>query len=84
MNEDHIAPADQLVGRLVGPAGPELNCEQCFDALDRYVELELTAATATADTLVPGMRAHLQGCAACRAVHDSLLALLLSDQDSQP
>jgi hypothetical protein len=33
---------------------------------------------------VPGMRAHLQGCAACRADHDSLLALLLSDQDSQP
>jgi hypothetical protein len=82
VNEDHIAPADQLVGRLAGPAGPELNCEECFDALDRYVELELTAATA--DTLVPGMRAHLQGCAACRADHDSLLALLLSDQDSQP
>jgi hypothetical protein len=83
VNEDHIAPADQLVGRLVGPAGPELSCEECFDALDRHVELELTAASATADTLVPGMRAHLQGCAACRADHDSLLALLLSDQGSQ-
>jgi hypothetical protein len=83
VNEDHIAAADQLVGRLVGPAGPELNCEECFDALDRYVELELTVASATTDTLVPGMRAHLQGCAACRADHDSLLALLLSDQGSQ-
>jgi hypothetical protein len=81
VNEDHIAPADHLVGRLVGPAGPELNCEECFETLDRYVELELTGATA--DTFVPGMRAHLQGCAACRADHDSLLALLLSDQDSQ-
>ena len=83
MNEGDIARADQLIGRLVGPAGPELNCEECFDALDRYVELELTGTTVIADTLVPGMRSHLEGCSACRADHESLLALLLSDQDSE-
>ena len=83
MKEDDIARADQLIGRLVGPAGPELNFEECFDALDRYVELELTGTTVIADTLVPGMRAHLEGCSACRADHESLLALLLSDQDSE-
>jgi hypothetical protein len=81
VNEGDIARADQLIGRLVGPAGPELNCEECFDALDRYTELELTGATA--DTLVPGMRAHLEGCSACHADHESLLALLLNDQDSE-
>ena len=83
MKEDDITRADQLIGRLVGPPGPELNCEECFDALDRYVDLEFTGTTATADTLVPGMRAHLEGCSACRADHESLLALLLSDQDSE-
>lgn len=83
MKEDDITRADQLVARLVGPPGPELNCEECFDALDRYVDLELTGASATADALVPGMRAHLQGCAACREDHESLLALLLSDQDRE-
>jgi len=83
VNEGDIARADQLIGRLVGPAGPELNCEECFDALDRYVEVELTGTTVIADTLVPGMRAHLEGCSACRADHESLLALLLSDQDSE-
>lgn len=83
MNEGDIARADQLIGRLAGPAGPELSCEECFDALDRYVELELTGASATADTLVPGMRAHLEGCSACREDHESLLALLRSDQDSE-
>ena len=82
MKEGDIARADQLIGRLVGPAGPELNCEECFDALDRYVELQVAGASATADTLVPGMRAHLEGCLACREDHESLLALLLSDQDS--
>ena len=83
MKEGDIARADQLIGRLIGPAGPELNCEECLDALDRYVELELTGTTVIADTLVPGMRAHLEGCSACRADHESLLALLLSDQDSE-
>jgi hypothetical protein len=83
VKEGDIAREDQLIGRLVGPVGPELNCEECFDVLDRYVELELAGATATADTLVPGMRAHLEGCSACRADHESLLALLLSDQDSE-
>jgi anti-sigma factor RsiW len=59
---------------LLGPDGPELSCEQCFEELDRYVELEL--AGADADAAVPGMRAHLEGCPACREEHASLRALL--------
>ena len=62
------------VDRLLGPEGPELTCEQCFDQLDRYVELEL--AGAPADERVPGMRAHLEGCAACDEDHESLLAFV--------
>ena len=64
---------DRLV-RVLGAAEPELSCEECFDALDRYVELEL--AGADADRVVPGLRTHLQGCPACREDHDSLLAYL--------
>jgi hypothetical protein len=60
-----------LLTRLLGPAGPELTCERCFDQLDRYVELEL--AEAHADREVPGMRAHLEGCPACAEEHQSLL-----------
>jgi hypothetical protein len=62
------------LARILGPAEPELTCEQCFDALDRYVELEL--ARADADAAVPGLRAHLRGCPACREDHDALLAYL--------
>ena len=58
-----------LISALLGPAGPELTCEECFEQLDRYVELEL------ADVEVPGMAAHLEGCPACREEHASLLAL---------
>jgi anti-sigma factor RsiW len=66
----------QLQG-LLGPAGPELTCEACFDELDRYVELEL--AGADAEAAVPGMRAHLEGCPACREDHASLRALVEAD-----
>ena len=31
----------QALGRLLGPAEPEIGCDECFDQLDRYVELEL-------------------------------------------
>jgi hypothetical protein len=67
-----------LLARLTGPAGPELSCEECFEQLDHYVELELDRADA--DAAVPGMRAHLEGCPACNEDHKSLRALLTSDQ----
>jgi hypothetical protein len=62
---------DRRLAVLLGPAGPELTCEQCFEQLDRYVELEL--AGTEADQQVPGMRAHLEGCPACSEDHQSLL-----------
>jgi hypothetical protein len=59
---------------LLGPEEPELSCDECFDALDRYVELEL--AGADADAVIRGMRAHLAGCPACAEEYESLLTLL--------
>jgi predicted anti-sigma-YlaC factor YlaD len=58
------------VKRLLGPAEPEVLCEECFERLDEYVELELQGRRA--DEQIPGMRAHLEGCPACREDHDSL------------
>jgi hypothetical protein len=65
--------------RVLGPAGPELTCEQCFEQLDRHVELTLVGTDADADAAVPGMRAHLQGCPACNEDRESLLALVAAD-----
>ena len=66
------------LGRLLGPAGPEVGCDVCFDRLDRYVELEL--AGADADAAIPGLRAHLDGCPACREEHESLVALVRGEE----
>jgi hypothetical protein len=71
--QDRIDPS-RILGRALGPDGPELSCEECFAELDRYVELEL--AGADADGSVAGMRAHLAGCPACEEDHSSLLDLL--------
>jgi hypothetical protein len=68
-----------LLRRLLGPEGPEVGCDQCFEQLDQYVELEL--AGADADERLPGMRAHLQGCPACSEDHASLRALLEKQKD---
>ena len=65
---------NDVVGRLLGPAGPEIGCDACFEELDRFVELEV--AGEDADAAVPGLRAHLDGCPACREEHESLHALL--------
>jgi hypothetical protein len=55
---------------LLGPSGPEVGCEECFELLDQYVELELAGADAGAR--LPGMRDHLSGCPACREDFESL------------
>jgi len=68
---------DERLNRLLGPEGPELGCEECFENLDRYVELELVAADA--GTAVPGMSAHLEGCPACAEEHASLRELVAVD-----
>jgi hypothetical protein len=68
---------DNTIKRLLGPAGPELLCDECFEKLDEYVELEQRGAPA--DERIPGMRAHLEGCPACHEDYDSLRELVQSD-----
>jgi hypothetical protein len=65
--EDHRR---ELLSQLLGPSGPEVTCEECFELLDEYVELEL--AGEDADRRLPGLREHLRGCPACNEDHESL------------
>ena len=65
---------NETLKRLVGPTGPELLCDECFERLDEYVELELQGEPAAERT--PGLRAHLEGCPACHEDYESLRALV--------
>jgi hypothetical protein len=78
MSDPSARRSSDVLGGLLGPASPELTCEQCFEQLDRYVELELSGRDA--DAAVPGMQAHLKGCPACAEDHDSLHALVGSER----
>ncbi len=62
------------LARLLGPSEPEIGCEECFQQLDHFVELELENRDADAE--LPGLRAHLAGCPACREEHESLRAFV--------
>lgn len=62
---------------LLGPEGPQVSCDTCFELLDEYVDLELSGADA--DARLPGMRAHIEGCPACAEEHASLCALAAGD-----
>jgi hypothetical protein len=69
---------EQVLGRVLGPAEPEVGCDVCFEELDRYVDLQL--AGGDADAAIPGLRAHLAGCPACREEYESLFALVSEQQ----
>jgi hypothetical protein len=69
---------DPALERLLGPTGPQVTCEECFELLDEYVDLELRGQDANAR--IPGMRAHLDGCPACHEEHESLRALVSAEE----
>jgi len=71
-------PHNPILDRLLGPGGYEVSCEDCFELLDQYVELELEGVDL--DRRLPGMRAHLAGCPACREDHDSLRELVARER----
>ena len=64
----------ERIERLLGPTGYQLDCQECFELINEYAELEL--AGIDAGTLFPGLRTHLEGCSACNEDHESLRALL--------
>jgi hypothetical protein len=69
------------IKRLLGPAERELLCDECFEKIDRYVDLELRGGNA--DEAIPGMRAHLEGCPACLEEYDSLRELAGAGEPSE-
>jgi hypothetical protein len=74
-------PEDQeAIARLLGPSRPELLCDECFERLDEYVDLEVSGREA--DQRIPGMREHLDGCPACHEDYESLRDFLRAG-DSQ-
>jgi len=68
-----------LLERLLGPREHEVGCDECFELIDEYVELELSGVDAAAR--LPGVRAHFDGCPACREEYEALRELARGTPD---
>jgi hypothetical protein len=64
---------ETILKRLLGSAEAEVLCDECFEKLDQYVDLELRGVDA--DSAIPGMRPHLEGCPTCAEEYASLCVL---------
>jgi anti-sigma factor RsiW len=75
-------PTPRLVAALLGPAGHQIGCDECFMLLDAYVDSQSDGRAA--DTETPGMRTHLAGCPACQEEYESLSALVALSEEDEP
>jgi len=75
--ETSVIEPERLKGLVRGilTARPdELGCDECFDQLDRFVELELAGKDAAA--AMPLIQDHLNRCSPCREEFEALLVAL--------
>jgi hypothetical protein len=54
----------------------EIGCDECFERLDSFAEMELSGLEASA--AMPLVGDHLDKCADCRSTFEALLTALLS------
>lgn len=64
----------QLVRKIVKTRPDEIGCEECFEEIDRFVELKLAGKDAA--EAMPLVQDHLKRCAACHAEFEALLTAL--------
>jgi hypothetical protein len=60
-----------LVREILATTPGEIGCDECFDQLDRFVELELAGRSAA--EALPRVQKHLERCADCHEEYDALL-----------
>jgi hypothetical protein len=56
----------------------ELVCDECFEELDRFVQMELAGLDAAA--AMPFVQDHLKKCGDCREEYEALLEALRAEQ----
>lgn len=66
--------ADQIVAMAMGTRSDEIDCQEFFNQMDRFVELGLAQEDAAA--LMPLMQDHIERCGDCREEYEALLRAL--------
>ena len=66
----------RLVRDVLSTRSNEIDCDECLQQLDEFVEMTLTGQSA-ADAM-PLVQQHLEQCGSCREEFEALLAVLTS------
>ena len=64
----------QMVRGIITTRPDEIGCDECFEQLDRFVEMTLADKNAT--EAMPLVQDHLERCDDCREEFEALLAAL--------
>jgi hypothetical protein len=68
------AALKRMVRNILTARPDEIGCDECFEQLDRFVEMELAGKNAA--EAMPLVQDHLERCADCREEFEALLAAL--------
>ena len=68
------ATLKQMVLSVLSTRPDEIGCNECFEQLDRFVEMELAGKSAA--EAMPLVQDHLERCRDCREEFEALLAAL--------
>ena len=66
----------RMVRDILDTQNDDIDCDGCFDHIDRFVDLELAGKNAV--EAMPVVAAHLEHCHDCLQEHDALLAAVRS------
>ena len=69
-----VATLRQMVHSIITTRPDEISCDECFEQLDRFVELELAGKNAA--QAMPLVQDHLNRCRDCRQEFEALLTAL--------
>jgi hypothetical protein len=64
----------QMVRNVLSTRPDEIGCEECFDKMDRFVEMTLAGKNAA--EAMPLVQDHLERCRECREEFEALLEAL--------
>ena len=77
MNLDKLK---DLVREIAATRAEEIDCDECLERLDRFVETELSGLDAA--EAMPMVQDHLDKCADCREEFEALLDALRATEDA--
>jgi hypothetical protein len=72
-------PVKELVEAALNTLPDEISCDECFQEVDRFVELQLAGLDAA--QAMPLVQAHLDRCPDCREEYEALLHAMEANEE---